>query len=228
VLKVRGVHREGGGQRRQFLGGIDIEQARDLCGVPVQQGGALDEGTGAGAALRHADDLASVDGDLALSDAREAHLAAPRRADHRAVVPRGLDTERREGFHPRLPQPVERTADVLFPQRIVRGQQDIGPQQLTGPDEDGASPTAAAHDRYTSLNNRGLRAPQHQSRGRDLHDANGTRDRVGQRTAVNLGRGATNALYADSAAPCCRYGSQWGCTVPTATMIQVSSFGAAG
>src|SRR4051812_19918525 len=99
VLEVRGVDREGGGQRLQFFGSIDAEESGNLFGVPLKQGGALDEGTGAGAALRHADDLAPGDGDLALSDPREAHLAAPGGADHRAVVPRGLDTEGTKRVH---------------------------------------------------------------------------------------------------------------------------------
>src|SRR5438270_2821926 len=166
LLECIRVDWKGGGERwqccRPFV--AEVEQTRHLRRVPFQQRRALKQGTGAGAALGEADDLSALDGDLAGADAREADLTTPRRAHHRAVVPGGVHGEGSERIDPRLTQPMERTPDVVLPQRVAGGEQHVDPQQLAWTHEHRPSPGAAANDRNVVLGDRRLGAAEHEGR----------------------------------------------------------------
>jgi hypothetical protein len=103
---------------------------------------------------------------------------------------------------------VEGPAHVLLPHRIAGGDEDVRPYELAGADEDGASPTAAAHDVDVESVDVRLRAPEDEGGLGDIDEPNGAVERVGQRSPVDVGGRAPDALdrpatagQADSAAP---------------------------
>ena len=90
------------------------------AGVPAAEGGALEPGRGAGAALGDADDLAAADRHLAGAEAGEAHRGRPRGAHERRPVDVGRHAELGERGRPHVAEPVEGPADVVVPQRRRR------------------------------------------------------------------------------------------------------------
>ena len=197
----------------------------------------LEAGRTPRAALGNAHQFGTVHNHLARSGTGKAHVRRPPGVGQTAVVDCGRWLELGERIAPQLPNPPHRSTDIVSPPFVGRGNLEVEPYELAGPQQDPPTTRPPTNDIDATLRRRhdvngigALRRTKHQRRrlnGEERHDPVIARE-FSRMKRTGVAGDVTDVPRGHRQLASARYRFQASGTRLTDTVIQASSFGARG